>query len=155
MTQPTGPSPLHALLARLIVEGAHSARCCRRTEREAVARVHQGLAAEAHMAAVYVADLIVTGRMREPGYQVTAEDVAAAQRVADSLTSAPEARVEAIDRAIYGTPPVEPSESGWWSGGRHTVTGPVGTAGEDPPDPEYEPPMAAEFIAEQPTREAL
>ncbi|WP_039942945.1 hypothetical protein [Streptomyces himastatinicus] len=40
-----------------------------------------------------------------------------------------------------------------WPGGRHTVTGPAGTPGEDPPEPEYEAASAAESTAEQSARE--
>lgn len=42
-------------------------------------------------------------------------------------------------RAALDGPAAEPSESRWRPGGCHTVTGPAGTPGEDPPEPEYEP----------------
>ena len=165
---------LHTLLTRLIADGAHYARASRQAKSEAVAHVHDGIVSEAHTAAVYVADLLVAGRMREPGYGRKAEDVAAeaaARRVVDALLADPDQRERVISGAIYGKPDGGKSEqsvqyeqttghradcpAGFagvclcgdqerWPGGRHTVMGPAGTTGEDPPEPEYEPEPVSE-----------
>ncbi|MFE9064874.1 hypothetical protein [Streptomyces violaceusniger] len=97
-TQP----PLPALLARLIAEGRHHAYAAAHSKTEELARVHEGAVSEAYNAAVYVADLIATGRMRHPGYDVAADDAIQARRVADDLSRHPATRSDAISAAIYG-----------------------------------------------------
>ncbi|WP_275558561.1 hypothetical protein [Streptomyces sp. 5-6(2022)] len=95
--------PIRTLLVRLIADGRHHAHAAAHSKAEELARVHEGFAAGFHTAAVYVADLIATGRVRA-GQQIRAEDEAVAQRAADSLNVDPAERANAISDAIYGAP---------------------------------------------------
>ncbi|MFD8088691.1 hypothetical protein [Streptomyces malaysiensis] len=95
--------PLPVLLARLIADSRHHAYAAAHSKAEELARAHEGFAAGFHTAAVYVADLIASGRVRA-GQQVRAEDEAAAQRVLDNLHVDPAERANAISDAIYGAP---------------------------------------------------
>ncbi len=104
----TDTTALPALLARMIAEGAHHARAATLALAEETARVHEGATVEAHMAAVYVADLIAEGRMRDPGYVPRPEVETAARCVADDLSSHPAARSDAISAAIYGGASADP-----------------------------------------------
>ncbi|MFE9003147.1 hypothetical protein ACFYOY_13540 [Streptomyces sp. NPDC007875] len=100
---PPHQPPLHALLARLIADGRHHAYAAAHSKAEELARSHEGFAAGFHVAAVYVADLIATGRVRAD-QQIRAEDEVAARRVADIPSVDPAQWARAIGDAIYGTP---------------------------------------------------
>ncbi|MFD7661023.1 hypothetical protein [Streptomyces sp. NPDC059788] len=99
-----GHTELHALLARLITDAAHHARCAERCrELRRPSDIHDGFAAGFTAAACYTADLIATGALQwRGGHHVPADDEAAAAHLADGLAGTAPERAQQILRAIRG-----------------------------------------------------
>ncbi|MEV8474876.1 hypothetical protein [Streptomyces sp. NPDC051173] len=93
---------LRTLLARLITDGAHHARCAGLSRIDEGRIVHSGFAAGFHLAAMYAADILATGSLHGRScHPVEPADETAAQHVLDHLPDNPADRARAVQNAIY------------------------------------------------------
>lgn len=119
---------LGSLLAVLVTDAEHHARCATRSTVDEAARAHDGMAHGLRIAALYVAELATTGAIRtRSAHRVLPEDQAAADRVLAALDDGPDAVRRAIlgdevdadtlvDRTRLTAPPDSPGSA--WTGRR-------------------------------------